>query len=62
MKRDLIIQLLVGLEAELRRIERLSASIGDAPEHKQRIPPLIAAARHRLQSACSRIEQREGVK
>ena len=60
MKRDLIIQVLVGAEAQLRRIERLSAAIGDAVEHKQRIPPLIAAVRNTLQSTCSRIEQTEG--
>lgn len=59
MKRDILIQVLVGVEAELRRIERLSASIGDAAEHKKRIPPLIAASRYRLQSTCSRIEQSE---
>ncbi len=60
MKRDIIIQVLVGVEAQLRRVERLSASIGDAAEHKKRIPPLIAAARNTLQSTCSRIKQTEG--
>ena len=60
MKRDLILQVLVGAEAQLRRIERLAASIGDPTEHKQRIPPMISTVRHLLQSTCSRIEQSEG--
>ena len=60
MNRDQVIHLLVAAEAQLRRTERLAASIGDATEHQHRIPPLIAATRRMLQRACSQIEQAEG--
>lgn len=61
MNRDIVIHHLVGVEAQLRRIERLSSSIGDALEHKARITALITEARRTLQSLCGRIEQQEGV-
>jgi len=60
MNRDLVIQVLVAVEAMLRRIERLATSIGDAAEHKARIPPLIAETRRQLQSLTDRIAQTEG--
>jgi len=60
MNRDLVIQVLVATEAMLRRIERLSTSIGDAVEHKARIPPMIAETRRQLQSLTDRIAQTEG--
>lgn len=60
MNRDLVLQVVVGVNAQLRRIERLSTSIGDAVEHKTRIPPLIAETRRQLQSLCDRLAQEEG--
>lgn len=60
MTRDLIIQHLVGLDAQLRRIERLAANIGSAEEIKARIPPLIECAARSVQQLASRIEQLEG--
>jgi hypothetical protein len=59
MNRDLVIQNLVAVDAQLRRLERLSNSISDAVEHKARIPPLIAESRRQLQSLCGRLEQSE---
>lgn len=60
MTRDLIIQHLVGLDAQLRRIERLSANIGSAEEHKARIPLLVEHASRSVCQLVSRIEQAEG--
>lgn len=60
MNRDLVINVMVGAEAKLRRIERLSLSIGSADEHKTRIPPLITDVRRDLQSLCGRVAQLEG--
>jgi hypothetical protein len=60
MNRDLVIHHLVGVEAQLRRIERLSSSIGDPTEHKARIPALITETRRTLQTLTGRIEQVEG--
>lgn len=59
MTRDLLIQYLVGLDAQLRRIERLSANIGSAEEHKARIPPLVEDASRSVQRIASRLEQQE---
>ena len=60
MNRDLIIQNLVAVDAQLRRIERLSKKIGDVTEHKARIPPLIEETRRQLTSLCGRVAQLEG--
>lgn len=60
MNRDLVIQVALSVDAQLRRIERLSSQIGDATEHKVRIPPLIAEARRTLQSMTDRLAQQEG--
>ncbi len=62
MNRDLVIQTALAVDAQLRRIERLSGQIGDAAEHKARIPPMIEMARHTLQSMCDRIAQQENGK
>lgn len=60
MNRDLVIQVAVGVDAQLRRIEQLSRSIGDPVEHKARIPPLITESRRQLQSLCDRLAQVKG--
>ncbi|MBI3043575.1 MAG: hypothetical protein HYY78_12215 [Betaproteobacteria bacterium] len=60
MNRDLIINVVVGVDAKLRRIERLALSIGDPQQHKSRIPPLITDVRRELQSLCGRLAQLEG--
>lgn len=60
MNRDLVLHVVVGVDAQLRRIERLSRSIADPVEHKTRIPPLIAESRRQLQSMCDRVAQQEG--
>jgi hypothetical protein len=62
MNRDLVIQVLVAADAQLRRIEQLSMSIGDAAEHKARIPPLITELRRQLKSFSDRVSQTEGGK
>lgn len=60
MNRDLLIQHMVGLEAQLRRIQRLSGKIGSAEELNSRIPPLIDAAARSLASLNNQIRQMEG--
>ena len=60
MNRDLILQELVALDAQLRRIRRLAQSIGDANESKARLPPLIEQTSRRVNALCSRIAQQEG--
>ncbi len=62
MNRDLVIQISLAVDAQLRRIERLSGQIGDVTEYKTRIPPMIEMARHTLQSMCDRIAQQESGK
>lgn len=62
MNRDLVIHVLVAVEAQLRRIERLSLSIGDAEEHRARIPPLVNETRRYLSNITGRILQSEGGK
>jgi hypothetical protein len=55
----IICQLLICGALWLRRIERLSASIGDAQEHKTRIAPVVAGCRRQLQSLVDQITQIE---
>lgn len=57
MNRDLIIHTLVAAEAQLRRTERLAATIGNAAEYRKRIPPLVAETRRLLQPIIQRVNQ-----
>lgn len=59
MKRDLLLQAVVGLDAKLNRIERLSRTIGDSAQFKARIPPLLADVRSDLNRLCSRVAELE---
>ena len=62
MNRDLIVLNLVGMEAQLRRIERVSSSIKDPTEFSVRVPPLVHEMARMTRSLVDRIEYCEGVK
>lgn len=60
MTRDLLIHHLVALDAQLRRMRRLSEHITDGVELKARLPQLIAKTSNELHRLMSEIGQGEG--
>lgn len=60
MNRDLIVHHLVALDAQLRRLRRLSETIGDGAELKARLPRLIAETCGSMQRLMSAVGQQEG--
>lgn len=62
MNRDLIVLNLVGIEAQLRRIERVAATINDPTQFSARVPPMLGEMARSTRSLVDRIEHSEGVK
>lgn len=57
MNRDLILHIVIAAEAQLRRTERLAATIGDPVEYRKRIPPLVSETRRLLEPIVQRVNQ-----
>lgn len=60
MDRDLIVQQVVAIDAQLRRMRRLAESITDPAELRARLPRLLAETARTSHALLSRIGQAEG--
>lgn len=60
MHRDLVLHQVIGVNAQLKRLERLANSINDPTELKARLPPLITLTCKNLNTLMNALAQREG--
>lgn len=58
--RDLILHQVIGVNAQLKRLERLANSINDPTELKARLPPLITLTCKNLNIVIAGLAQGEG--
>lgn len=62
MTHDQIVLTLVGIEAQLRRVQRIACATRDPVEFSRRVSPLIGEVARNAHSLMDRIEHSEGVK